>query len=94
MTVMERVLVSGSAGFIAGYVIEELLERGYAVTGLDNYSKYGRVRKSYDDHPAYRLVEGDARDTGLMTEAAGRLRPFHRRRGHDRRYFLLPHLPL
>jgi UDP-glucose 4-epimerase len=67
MTVMDRVLVSGSAGFIAGYVIEELLERGYAVNGLDNYSKYGRVRKSYDDHPAYRLVEGDARDTGLMS---------------------------
>ena len=67
MTAMERVLVSGSAGFIAGYVVEKLLERGYAVTGLDNYSKYGRVRKSYDDHPAYRLVEGDARDAGLMS---------------------------
>src|SRR5919108_1698933 len=67
MTVMERVLVSGSAGFIAGYVVEELLARGYAVTGLDNFSKYGKVRKSYDDHPAYRLVEGDARDTELMS---------------------------
>jgi nucleoside-diphosphate-sugar epimerase len=61
------VLVSGSAGFIGGYVVEELLRRGYAVTGLDNFSKYGRVRKSYDDHPAYRLVEGDARDAGLMS---------------------------
>src|SRR6266513_173960 len=67
MTVMERVLVSGSAGFIAGYVVEELLARGYAVTGLDNYSKYGKVSRSYDDHPAYRLVEGDAGDTELMT---------------------------
>ena len=37
------------------------------MTGLDNYSKYGEVRKSYDDHPAYRLVEGDAGDTELMT---------------------------
>jgi UDP-glucose 4-epimerase len=67
MTVMERVLVSGSAGFIAGYVVEELLARGYGVTGLDNFSKYGKVRKSYDDHPAYRLVEGDATDTELMS---------------------------
>jgi len=65
---MERVLVSGSAGFIAGYVVEELLARGYAVTGLDKFSKYGKVRKSYDDHPAYRLVEGEARDTELMSE--------------------------
>src|ERR1035438_5475647 len=65
---MEQVLVSGSAGFIGGYVVEELLKHGYAVIGLDNFSKYGRVRKSYDDHPHYRLVEGDARDVALMTE--------------------------
>jgi nucleoside-diphosphate-sugar epimerase len=64
---MEQVLVSGSAGFIGGYVVEELLNRGYAVVGLDNFSKYGKVRKSYDDDPRYRLVEGDARDVGLMT---------------------------
>ncbi len=64
---MEKVLVSGSAGFIGGYLVEELLGRGYEVVGLDNFSKYGRVRKSYDDHPRYRLVEGDARDVELMT---------------------------
>jgi nucleoside-diphosphate-sugar epimerase len=64
---MEKVLVSGSAGFIGGYVVEELLRRGYAVVGVDNFSKYGRVKKSYDDHPDYQLVEGDARDIDLMT---------------------------
>jgi len=64
---MEKVLITGSAGFIGGYVVEELLARGYAVTGVDNFSKYGRVRKSYDDHPAYRLVEGDARDSELLS---------------------------
>jgi UDP-glucose 4-epimerase len=63
---MEKVLITGSAGFIGGYVVEELLARGYAVTGVDNFSKYGKVRKSYDDHPAYRLVEGDARDSELL----------------------------
>jgi len=63
---MEKVLVSGSAGFIGGYVVEELLRRGYAVAGVDNFSKYGKVKKSYDDHPNYELVEGDARDVGLM----------------------------
>ena len=65
---MSRVLVSGSAGFIGGYVVEELLRRGHEVVGVDNHSKYGRVAKSYDDHPRYRLVEGDCRDAGLMTE--------------------------
>jgi UDP-glucose 4-epimerase len=65
---MEQVLVSGSAGFIGGYVVEELLRRGYAVIGLDDFSKYGKVRKSYDDHAHYQLIEGDARDVDLMTE--------------------------
>jgi UDP-glucose 4-epimerase len=65
---MEKVVVSGSAGFIGGYLVEELLRRGYAVVGVDNFSKYGKVRKSYDDHPRYELVEGDARDVELMTQ--------------------------
>jgi UDP-glucose 4-epimerase len=64
---MQKVVVTGSAGFIGGYLVEELLSRGYSVVGVDNFSKYGRVRKSYDDHPHYRLVDGDARDAELMT---------------------------
>ena len=63
-----KVLVSGSSGFIGGYVVEELLRRGHSVVGIDNFSKYGKVRKSYDDDLNYRLIEGDARDTALMTE--------------------------
>jgi UDP-glucose 4-epimerase len=65
---MSRILVTGSSGFIGGYVVEELLRRGHEVVGLDNFSKYGRVSKSYDDHPGYRLVEGDARDADLLTK--------------------------
>ena len=63
-----KTLVSGSSGFIGGYVVEELLRRGHDVIGVDNFSKYGKVTKSYDDHPNYRLVEGDASDAELMTE--------------------------
>jgi nucleoside-diphosphate-sugar epimerase len=65
-----RVLVTGAAGFICGYLVEELLAAGHEVVGLDNFSKYGRVAKSYDDNPRYRLVEGDAKDVTLMTELA------------------------
>ena len=63
-----KVLVTGSAGFIAGYVVEELLEAGHEVVGIDNFSKYGPVEKSYDGHPRYRLVTGDAKDVPLMKE--------------------------
>jgi UDP-glucose 4-epimerase len=64
----QKVLVSGSSGFIGGYLVEDLLGRGYSVVGIDNHSKYGPVEKSYDDNPGYTLVEGDARDVELMTE--------------------------
>lgn len=65
---MSTVLVSGSAGFIGGYVVQQLLESGHDVIGIDNHSKYGPVSRSYDDNPRYRLVQGDACDTDLMTE--------------------------
>ena len=64
----QKVLVSGSAGFIGGYVVEELLSRGYSVVGIDNYSKYGKVEKSYDNHPDYTFYEDDARNVPLMTK--------------------------
>ena len=66
-----KILVTGAAGFIAGYVIEELLHHGHEVVGIDNYSKYGRVEKSYDSHPRYRFREGDAKDAALLKELAG-----------------------
>jgi len=65
-----RILITGAAGFINGYLVPELLEAGHEVIGLDDFSKYGRLTKSYDDHPRYRFVEGDAKDTSLLRELA------------------------
>jgi UDP-glucose 4-epimerase len=67
-----KVLVTGSAGFICGYLIEELLQAGYDVIGLDNFSKYGRVEKSYDNHPDYRFVEADCKNTATTLSPAPR----------------------
>jgi len=64
---VSTIVVSGSAGFIGGYLVEELLSRGHEVVGVDNFSKYGPVTRSYDSNPNYRLVEGDCRDVDLMT---------------------------
>ena len=65
---MKTVVVTGSSGFIGGYIVEELLRKGYKVVGVDNFSKYGRVHKSYDSHENYTLVEADVQDVALMTE--------------------------
>jgi len=61
-----KILITGSSGFIAGYLVQEMLDRGYTVFGVDNYSKYGKVEKSYDHHPNYHFVEGDVKDVSLM----------------------------
>ena len=65
-----RILVTGAAGFINGYLVPDLLDAGHEVVGLDDFSKYGRLTKSYDDHPRYNFVEGDAKDTALLRELA------------------------
>lgn len=65
---MQKILVTGSAGFIGGYLIEELLDKGYKVVGIDNFSKYGKVEKSYDNNPNYTFVEGDVKDVELLKE--------------------------
>lgn len=61
-----KILVTGSAGFISGYLVEELLKKGHCVVGIDNYSKYGKISKSYDSHPNYQFVQGDVKDTALL----------------------------
>lgn len=63
-----RIFVTGASGFVSGYLVPVLLEQGHEVVGLDNHSKYGKLEKSYDAHPKYRLVEGDAKDVALLKE--------------------------
>ena len=64
---MVKVLVTGAAGFIGGYLVRQLLADGHDVVGVDDYSKYGPVRRAHDDHPRYRLVRADARDADVLS---------------------------
>jgi UDP-glucose 4-epimerase len=40
------------------------------VVGVDNFSKYGPVKRSFDDDPRYRLVEADAKDAEVLSRLA------------------------
>lgn len=62
-----KILVTGSAGFIGGYLVEELLQAGHHVVGVDNFSKYGPLEQASRTHPHYEFVQGDAKDIDLLT---------------------------
>ena len=61
-----KTLVTGSSGFIAGYIIEELLKYGHKVIGIDNLKKYGKIRKSYDRHKNFKFVKGDVKNCEFL----------------------------
>ena len=91
----EKVLVTGSAGFIGGYIV-----RGAARPRL----RGRRHRRPLEVRPgrASRTTTTRTTDSSSATRAtptlrhrpARRLRPLHRGRGADRRDLLLPHLRL
>lgn len=72
----KTVLVTGAQGFIGGYLVQELLDCGWNVIGVDNYSKYGHIYKSYDLHPNYEFIELDVKNTALLKEALSTCRHF------------------
>jgi len=63
---VKKILVTGCHGFIMGYTIPILLEQGHEVYGIDNFWKYGELKRSFDDHPRFHFYRGDAKDTDLL----------------------------
>jgi UDP-glucose 4-epimerase len=56
---MSKVILTGSQGFIGSYVCKDLLDKGYEVIGIDNFSKYGEVSRLHDVHPNFKLINLD-----------------------------------
>ena len=65
-----KVLVTGAAGFICGYLVPELLERGHEVVGRRQLQQVRPAREVVRRPSRYRFVEGDAKDVALLTELA------------------------
>jgi UDP-glucose 4-epimerase len=63
---MKTVLLTGSQGFIGSYICEELLSNGYEVIGVDNFSKYGVVKRLHDRHPNFHLIARDVQHLDVM----------------------------
>jgi len=59
----ETVVVTGAAGFIGRWVVNELLSRNHEVVGIDNLSNGSeRNIESFRDDGRFTFVEGDVRD--------------------------------
>ncbi len=87
---MERVCVTGGAGFIGSNLADALIARGVEVVCVDNF-RTGRREflAELADHHAFRLVEGDVLDRAVMEEAiAGCDWVFHLQANADVRHGL------
>lgn len=65
-----KFLVTGSAGFIGSNLVEAILQLGYEVRGLDNFSTGKRENvEEFLDNPNYEFIEGDIRDLDTCMKA-------------------------
>jgi dTDP-L-rhamnose 4-epimerase len=71
----ERALVTGGAGFIGSYIVDALIDAGWAVTVLDTLEP--QVHGACAERPAYlhpdaEFVRGDTRDVALVDRLLAR----------------------
>ena len=66
---MNKYLVTGGAGFIGSHTVEHLLGKEQQVVVLDNFSS-GKRENLPEFHRYLTVLEGDIRDSAIVTEAA------------------------
>ena len=67
---MQKIFVTGAAGFIGSSLVDRLLADGKTVVGWDNFSTGQRPFVAGAlKQPAYRLIEGDNLDLPALTKA-------------------------
>jgi nucleoside-diphosphate-sugar epimerase len=84
---MQRVLVTGGAGFIGSHVTEELVRRGYQVRILDNFFR-GSHKNLEGFETDLEIIEGDCADLDTMKRAlAGMDTVYHLASVNGTKYF-------
>jgi UDP-glucose 4-epimerase len=69
---LERVFITGAAGFIGSTLADELLRRGKTVVGWDNFSTgQNEFLQRATTHPHFKLIRGDNLDLPALTAAMG-----------------------
>ncbi len=67
---MPSALVTGAAGFIGSHLVDGLLDRGYRVTGLDNFTTGSTENlENARENDQFTLIEGDIRDKEIVDAA-------------------------
>ncbi|SIR12301.1 SDR family oxidoreductase [Chryseobacterium sp. RU33C] len=67
---MNRILITGGAGFIGSNLTEYFLSKGYSVVCLDNFATGHRHNvQPFLENPNYKLIEGDIRDLEVCQKA-------------------------
>src|SRR5262249_33524663 len=69
MTVSQRVLVTGGAGYVGSNLVPKLLAAGHEVTVLDLYLYGGDFFAAHRGNQALREVKGDIRDPAAVARA-------------------------
>ncbi len=63
---MTKVLVTGGAGYLGSILVPALLDRGFAVTVIDNFMYGQDSLAAVCYRPEFSLVRGDVRDADVM----------------------------
>jgi nucleoside-diphosphate-sugar epimerase len=66
MTGLQKVLVTGGAGYVGAVLVPALLERGFGVKVLDLYLYGDHVLDRVAGHPNLEQIKGDIRDRALL----------------------------
>lgn len=69
---MEKVLITGAAGFIGSNLALTMLKQGFIVSGIDNFDNFydpeikRKAIRKLELYPGFKIYEGDIRDRELL----------------------------